>query len=130
MSVIERIESLYLCRGRRSYEGDLRDSVSALDRALQTAQLAEWGEADEALTSAAFLHDIGQLLPTPPGAGPIDDVHGLRAVAFLSEASPAEVLEPVRLHVQAKRYLVSIDSGYAARLSPSSRLTLGLQGAR
>ena len=129
MSVIERIESLFLCGGpERAYEGELREPVSMLEHALQTAQLAEWDDADESLIAAALLHDIGRLLPTPPGADRVDDVHELRAVAFLSEAFGPGVLEPVRLHVQAKRYLVALDPGYIARLSPVSRCTLKLQG--
>jgi len=39
-----------------------------------------------------------------------------------------EVTEPVRLHVDAKRYLCRIDAGYARELSPSSVLSLQLQG--
>jgi gamma-butyrobetaine dioxygenase len=38
------------------------------------------------------------------------------------------VTEPVRLHVAAKRYLVATEADYAARLSPASVHTLGLQG--
>ena len=36
--------------------------------------------------------------------------------------------EPVRLHVAAKRYLVTAEPTYAARLSPASVHTLRLQG--
>jgi phosphonate degradation associated HDIG domain protein len=128
MSIVEQIESLFLCQGWSAYEGALLEPVSALEHALQAAQLAEWDDADESLVAAALLHDIGQLLPTPPGADLIDDVHELRAVAFLSEAFGPAVLEPVRLHVQAKRYLVALEPGYASCLSPASRATLVMQG--
>ena len=40
----------------------------------------------------------------------------------------AEVIEPICLHVQAKRFLVTVDAGYAAGLSGASAHTLGLQG--
>lgn len=40
----------------------------------------------------------------------------------------AQVLEPIRLHVAAKRYLVSTDAGYFASLSPASVHSLALQG--
>ena len=39
-----------------------------------------------------------------------------------------EVTEPIRLHVAAKRYLCAVDPAYLAGLSPSSRLSLSLQG--
>jgi len=37
-------------------------------------------------------------------------------------------LEPIRLHVDAKRYLCLIDKGYWAELSPASQHSLALQG--
>ncbi len=40
----------------------------------------------------------------------------------------AEVAEPVRLHVPAKRYLCASDATYFAKLSPASVQTLKLQG--
>ena len=39
-----------------------------------------------------------------------------------------EVVEPVRLHVEAKRYSCAVDPSYAARLSEASQLSLKLQG--
>jgi hypothetical protein len=41
---------------------------------------------------------------------------------------PNAVLEPIRLHVDAKRYLCRVDSGYWASLSPASKHSLELQG--
>jgi predicted HD phosphohydrolase len=38
------------------------------------------------------------------------------------------VTEPIRLHVQAKRYLVSVDAAYFLGLSPASVHSLQLQG--
>ena len=39
-----------------------------------------------------------------------------------------EVTEPIRLHVDAKRYLCAVDPPYLDGLSPASRLSLKLQG--
>lgn len=128
MSVLERIESLYLWHGRRVCEYLGGTPFTVLDHALQTAQLAEWDDAGDAMIAAAFLHDIGQLLPLPPGADRVDDVHELRAVSFLAESFEADVLEPIRLHVQAKRYLVARDPRYEAGLTPSSAHALAVQG--
>jgi predicted HD phosphohydrolase len=41
---------------------------------------------------------------------------------------PDSVLEPIRLHVDAKRYLCAVDEGYYARLSADSKRSLQLQG--
>ena len=40
------------------------------------------------------------------------------------------VLEPIRLHVQAKRYLVTTDPRHAAALPPAASAALALQGGR
>ncbi|HEX4235891.1 MAG TPA: phosphohydrolase [Caldimonas sp.] len=128
MTILERIEALYLWRGRRPCEPGLAKPVSVLEHSLQAAELAEWDDAGHTMIAAALLHDIGRLLPLPPGADDIDDVHELRAVAYLSEGFGASVLEPIRLHVQAKRYLAARASGYRLRLSPASTRSLALQG--
>ncbi|RQP26701.1 HD domain-containing protein [Piscinibacter terrae] len=123
MTLIERIEALFLQHGRRAC-----DSVTALDHALQCAQLAEWAHADAPLVAAALLHDIGHFIVVDPYGDEVDDVHELRALPLLAEGFSASVIEPVRLHVQAKRYLVATDPAYAQSLSPASLHSLLLQG--
>lgn len=54
--------------------------------------------------------------------------HATRAVHLLRQAFPDEVTEPVRLHVQAKRYLVGFDRRYLEALSPAALHGLSLQG--
>ena len=58
----------------------------------------------------------------------IDDVHELRGVAVLVHDFPAAVIEPIRLHVAAKRYLTAIETSYARGLSPASVHSLAQQG--
>lgn len=128
MDLIATIERLFVEHGATAYEGARRESVSALEHALQCAQLAEWAHADAPLVAAALLHDIGHFIVSDPDADDIDDVHELRAVPFLAQGFGANVVEPVRLHVQAKRYLVAADAAYAGRLSPASLHSLALQG--
>jgi phosphonate degradation associated HDIG domain protein len=127
-TLIERIEGLFVEHGAQAYEGARRESVSALAHALQCAQLAEWAHADASLVAAALLHDVGHFNLVDPCADDVDDVHELRAVSFLAQGFGASVIEPVRLHVQAKRYLVATDPSYAAALSPASQHSLALQG--
>jgi predicted HD phosphohydrolase len=100
-----------------------------MEHALQCAQFAEWAEAPGSLVAAALLHDIGHLLvPTgEPGRGD-DNAHELRALGLLGTAFGREVLEPIRLHVQAKRYLAASDERYRASLSRASTLSLWRQG--
>jgi predicted HD phosphohydrolase len=127
---IEGIDLLFMTRGHQAYGGMHGAGLTVLDHSLQCAQLAEWARAPARLVTAALLHDVGHFL-TPPemaGHGEVDDSHEERAHVLLSTALPADVTEPVRLHVAAKRYLMRVDPTYAANLSPASLQALRLQG--
>lgn len=128
MDVLDQVLELFHLHGHTSYEGLREEPVSALEHALQCAQLAEWADAPPSLVVAALLHDVGHFIEPAAGSDAIDDAHELRALALLVNAFDADVTEPIRLHVQAKRYLVSVDAGYAAGLSAASAHTLHLQG--
>jgi len=52
----------------------------------------------------------------------------LRGVAVLVRDFPPAVVEPIRLHVAAKRYLTGIEPTYLAGLSPASVHSLAQQG--
>jgi predicted HD phosphohydrolase len=58
----------------------------------------------------------------------IDDAHEAVAARWLADWLPAETVEPVKLHVAAKRYLCATDAKYFSRLSPPSIQSLKLQG--
>jgi phosphonate degradation associated HDIG domain protein len=126
--VMNRIAHLYERAGRQPYDGGRRESVTALEHALQCAQLAEWAGADGPLVAAALLHDIGDLVDPAADTDADDNRHELRALEVLQCAFGTEVLDPIRLHVAAKRYLVATEPGYRATLSPASLLSLSLQG--
>ena len=128
--ILERIEHWFALHGASSYEGQRRESVSALHHALQCAQLAEDAQADAPLVAAALLHDIGHFVAIADVGelDDIDDVHELRGVAVLVHDFPPAVVEPVRLHVAAKRYLTAIEPAYARSLSPASAHSLAQQG--
>ena len=128
MDIVDRIETLFAAYGHSAYEGRRRESVTALEHALQCAQFAEWARAEHTLVAAALLHDIGHFIELPSSSDLFDDVHEMRAVPFLAAAFGAAVVEPVRLHVQAKRYLATSNPGYLGTLSPASLHSLSLQG--
>jgi predicted HD phosphohydrolase len=46
----------------------------------------------------------------------------------LRDVFPAAVVEPIRLHVAAKRYLCATDRNYFSLLSPGSVSSLEMQG--
>tara|TARA_B100000029_G_C16867122_1_gene701611 strand:- start:101 stop:460 length:360 start_codon:yes stop_codon:yes gene_type:complete len=57
------------------------------------------------------------------------DLHHEEAGAsMLTPFFEPDVIEPIRLHVAAKRYLCATDPEYAVQLSATTYHTLGLQG--
>jgi len=107
------------------------EAVTQLQHALQSAHLAEKEGAPPALVVAALLHDIGHLLEGGDGRAArqgIDAKHEDGGSAFLRRWFDADVIEPVRLHVRAKAYLVATEPGYFETLSPASVRSLELQG--
>ncbi|TSD54856.1 phosphohydrolase [Variovorax sp. KBS0712] len=129
---LAEIARLFAERGGLAYAGE---PVSQLEHALQCAWLAEQAGAGDTLVTAALLHDLGHLLiaehqtlslsPTELG---IDDRHQYIALPLLRGAFDVAVREPIRLHVDAKRYLCATRPGYVSMLSPDSVRSLALQG--
>jgi len=127
--IVERIARWFAEHGADAYDGARRESVTALEHALQCAQLAEYAHAEDSLVVAALLHDIGHAAGDEDRIGDeIDDTHEQRGAALLAPWFGAAVVEPVRLHVDAKRYLTAVDPSYRASLSPASMHSLILQG--
>ncbi len=126
MLTLNQITLLFDTRGTAWYGSE---AISQQQHALQCAQLALQAGGSDQLVAAALLHDLGHLLPvnSAPGASS-DDFHQHRAIPLLTELFGEAVLAPIRLHVDAKRYLCRIDSRYALSLSPASRRSLALQG--
>jgi len=128
------IERLFATKGARMYAGE---PVTQLQHALQAAELAEREAANDELVLAAFLHDLGHLIndqgDTPTLRG-IDDRHEYVALPFLRGLYGEAVLQPIRLHVDAKRYLCARGDGrmagaeYWSGLSADSKRSLELQG--
>lgn len=126
--LFSEIEGIYATRANRRY--GLED-ISQLQHALQAAALAEARGEAPALVLAALLHDVGHMIhklgENPAGEG-IDDRHEILGAKWLARRLPEAVSEPVRLHVEAKRYLCATDPDYMGRLAPDSVLSLKLQG--
>ena len=122
------IDKLFRDHGHIEYSGE---GVTQLEHALQAAQFAQEEGASDALVTAAFLHDLGHLLnlqgETPTARG-IDDQHQYFAIPFLRPLFPEAVIEPIRLHVDAKRALCALEPAYHDALSADSKRSLKLQG--
>ena len=106
------------------------EAINQLDHALQCAARAESESAGAALIAAALLHDIGHLVHKLGIAAErgIDDRHEALGEKLLRKMFNDDVVIPVALHVDAKRYLCTAEPGYFNRLSEASVRSLELQG--
>jgi predicted HD phosphohydrolase len=76
------------------------------------------------MTSRPLLHTEGE----DAAQRGLDTRHENVAAEILSQHLPTAVLDPIRLHVAAKRYLCHVEPHYLAALSPASTQSLALQG--
>lgn len=126
----EEIFELYEKSGNQDYIGE---PVSQLEHMCQAAQLAEAEGYDDEVILAAFLHDVGHLLPghdeseSMNGFGTID--HEKLGAYYLSKLGFSERLYSlIASHVNAKRYLTFSYPDYYNKLSEASKRTLEFQG--
>jgi predicted HD phosphohydrolase len=108
------------------------EQVTQLQHALQTAEIARQAQATEQDIVAALLHDIGHLLVREPQDTDAflgrDLQHEEVGAQWLASFFPPEVVEPIRLHVLAKRWLCTVDETYWHRLSGASKGSFLVQG--
>jgi phosphonate degradation associated HDIG domain protein len=127
-AIVDEIFRVFREQGSGAYLGE---PVSMTEHMLQSAQAAEQEGAPPKLVAAALLHDYGHFihdLPEDSAQHGVDTQHEEVAHAFLSEHFGAEIAEPIRMHVAAKRYLCAVEPEYLDELSPASILSLELQG--
>jgi [1-hydroxy-2-(trimethylamino)ethyl]phosphonate dioxygenase len=128
MDAVDRILDLLASKGSARYG---RECVSQTEHALQCAALAEKQGAADSLVGAALLHDLGHLFHKRDSAEmgqERDDRHEHIASGHLSRQFGAALVEPIRLHVDAKRWLCANEAGYFDTLSQGSVRSLDLQG--
>jgi gamma-butyrobetaine dioxygenase len=106
-----------------------RDGVSESEHALQAATLAQQEGAPASLIVAALVHDIGRLLRQLHHRGVTPGYrHEQLGARWLAWFYGPEITEPVRLHVDAKRYLCAVQRDYLEGLSPNAARDLEEQG--
>jgi phosphonate degradation associated HDIG domain protein len=125
---IDEIFDIFATRGHAQYGGE---PITQLEHGLQCATLALEHAASPELITACLLHDLGHLihdLGENPTEQAIDDRHEREGAKCLEQIFSPAVTEPIRLHVEAKRYLCGVDPNYRASLSENSESSLILQG--
>ncbi|WP_416896618.1 MAG: phosphonate degradation HD-domain oxygenase [Minwuia sp.] len=128
MSIADDLIMLLAERGGAMYGNE---AVTQLAHGVQCALLAERSGATPATISAALLHDIGHLVledDAEAASDGIDLQHEKIGADHLAQWFGDDVIQPVRLHVDAKRLLCATDPEYFATLSPASVTSLEVQG--
>ena len=126
-NIIDKIIQAFHQYGHLEYG----ERVNMREHMLQSAVFAEQDQADDLMIAAAVLHDYGHFVH---GLGEdiadqgIDGRHEEVGAEALKDYFVPEVIEPMRLHVAAKRYLCAVDAEYFATVSPASLQSLELQG--
>jgi phosphonate degradation associated HDIG domain protein len=125
--IVNDLLAQYRERGHRHYG----ENVSESQHALQCALFARQNGEPDALVAACLLHDYGHLvhdLDEDFADRGIDDRHENLGAERLAKLFGEDVVEPIRLHVAAKRYLCGKDHRYHDSLSAVSQQSLQLQG--
>lgn len=108
------------------------DAVTQFEHAMQSGALARVRGNPESVVVAALLHDVGHLLADEhSGHGDFlfaNLKHENIGARWLARGFDESVTEPIRLHVDAKRYLCTVDAEYYERLSASSKRSFVVQG--
>ena len=126
MHIIDKIINKYQTNNSL-YIGE---KVTITEHMVQTAMLAEQNHSSESLICACLLHDYGHFIIEDPNqlvSKSVDGKHENVAFNFLKNYFKPEVFEPIKLHVQAKRYLCR-NKSYWNILSGASKVSLKLQG--
>jgi gamma-butyrobetaine dioxygenase len=123
--VVDEVFALFRERGNRLYRENLTES----QHGLQCATLARFNGEEDAIVAACLLHDFGRLLKTAADECPDSMRHHEEIGANrLSSRFKPEVVEPIRLHVAAMRYLCWKDRRYYESLPTAARQRLSQRG--
>jgi 2-amino-1-hydroxyethylphosphonate dioxygenase (glycine-forming) len=112
------------------------EQITQNSHAVQASLIARARGCDNELILAAFLHDIGHLVPLEMENAQFEtmgtfgmEAHDRWGEMFLREKGFSErIAATVKNHVAAKRYLCFADSDYYDQLSEASKETLRFQG--
>ena len=126
MNVIDKIINNF----KNNHELYIGEKVTISEHMIQTAMLAEKNNSSKSLVCACLLHDYGHFIVKDPDSlvlKSVDGKHEDLGYEFLKKYFVSDVIEPIKLHVDAKRYLCR-NKSYYDRLSEASKISLGLQG--
>ena len=125
-SIIEKIIKNYKTN-KSLYIGE---KVTMTEHMIQSAMLAEKNKCSSSLVCASLLHDYGHFILDNPDQlvnRKEDGKHEDIGYRYLKKYFKKSVVEPIKIHVKAKRYLAR-NQKYYNILSRASKVSLHLQG--
>jgi phosphonate degradation associated HDIG domain protein len=127
-SIFDEVRSLFETAKAQEYLGE---DITLIEHMVQCGDLAKSDRAPDWLVVAALLHDVGHILI--PDAQEAQDAgsdrhHDEVGASWLTQRFPNNVVQAVKLHVDAKKYLVATNPEYFDKLSAASKATLLIQG--
>ena len=126
MNIIDKIISNFT-NNKSLYIGE---KVTISEHMIQTAMIAENAKSSDNLICSCLLHDYGHFILEGPDElvrKKIDGKHEDIGYEYLKNFFNKDVVEPIKYHVLAKRYLAR-DKKYFNSLSEASKISLKLQG--
>ncbi len=127
-TIVTALEEVFEGLGKEAYLGE---PVTVAQHMLQAASLAEHTGQSEMVIAAALLHDVGHFTGnygTFTMQDTEDRYHEANGADLLKGLFPNAVVDCVRHHVSAKRYLCATNPDYYERLTDASKHSLDLQG--
>lgn len=127
-NIVAFIEDIFARRGGEEYLGE---PVTMAEHMLQGATLAEQNNEEPLIIVATLLHDIGHFTSefgTFSMHDTEDKYHEDAGAELLENFFPSLVVDCVKHHVAAKRYLCAVRPEYFDELSEASVHSLMLQG--
>ena len=126
MEIVEKVISNFL-NNKTLYIGE---KITISEHMIQSAMIAENTKSSTSLICSCLLHDYGHFLLENPDElvkKNEDGKHEDIGYEYLKKFFKKDVVEPIKYHVLAKRYLAR-NTKYFNSLSNASKISLKLQG--
>jgi len=126
MHIIDKIISNFI-NNKSLYIGE---KITISEHMIQSAMLAEKSKSNDALICSCLLHDYGHFIIDDPDElvkNDKDGYHESVGYEYLKSFFKKEIVEPIKYHVLAKKYLAR-NKKYYNLLSDASKISLKLQG--
>jgi predicted HD phosphohydrolase len=126
MHIIDKIISNFI-NNKSLYIGE---KITISEHMIQSAMLAEKSKSNDDLICSCLLHDYGHFIIDDPDElvkNDKDGYHESVGYEYLKSFFKKEIVEPIKYHVLAKKYLAR-NKKYYNLLSDASKISLKLQG--